>query len=55
MTTQKKRKPRKKGEPRDKPIALPIDFEEALKALLITKPEPKDSKKKKGKKKSDSK
>lgn len=41
---------RKKGEPRDKPIAIPLDFEETLKALLVTKPEPKEPKKTRKKK-----
>lgn len=37
-----KKKSRKKGEPRDKPVSLaPVNFEDALKALLVTTPEPK--------------
>jgi hypothetical protein len=51
MATSKKAR-RKKGEPRDKPVSLaPVAFEDALKALLVTKPEPKQPKKSRSKKK----
>ena len=35
----------------EKPVKIPLDFREALSALLKTKPEPKEKKKKERKKK----
>jgi len=34
-------KRKEKRAPREKPISIPLDFDEALKAMLQTRPEPK--------------